>query len=376
MSDQQGKQWVTIAVVGFVIFGIAAFIYAIFDKFSEQEYFVEDYKGMTGAARTNPLLALQRLLEKRDIPVETIDNIDRFQLPSTRDVIISQTSSHYLTEAKRQQLLRWVRQGGHLIIKSNDRADDVFLALFATKQTASLPMPVTFTTHGTEALTGQMETRRYINTDDLPYGMDYWPLKRNSKSAVALDGAWGRGHLTIVTSLSFWHSKYIADQQNLSIALKLLEQHNRGKVWIQAQSTMPSLWQLLYTYCWPILLALAVLLVLYLWSRSLRLGPIHTEQRQHRHSLLEHLTAAAKFTWRAGNRHQLLVATLQDTLQATRRSHPDTEHLSDDGVINWWQTILAVDTHLLAIIDDTDTKLTEQTFTAVMQTLQGIRNKL
>ena len=70
----------------------------------------------------------------------------------------------------------------------------------------------------------------------------------------------------------------------------------------------PSLWEWLMENAWPVLIAAAVLLLIWLARIVPRFGPLEPDAPPVRRSLLEHLRAAGRFIWSRGEATHLIDA--------------------------------------------------------------------
>ena len=77
---------------------------------------IEEYTGFRGEARSNHLFAARVFLKRMGIPAEKKDGL--FKLPSTDSVILIDTERATLPQKTLDELMQWVKRGGHLIIRA------------------------------------------------------------------------------------------------------------------------------------------------------------------------------------------------------------------------------------------------------------------
>ena len=77
---------------------------------------IEEYTGFRGEARSNHLFAARVFLKRMGIPAEKKDGL--FKLPSTDSVILIDTERATLPQKTLDELMQWVKKGGHLIIRA------------------------------------------------------------------------------------------------------------------------------------------------------------------------------------------------------------------------------------------------------------------
>jgi hypothetical protein len=85
---------------------------------------------------------------------------------------------------------------------------------------------------------------------------------------------------------------------------------------------MPPLWRLLLDHAWRVLLPLLLALLVWLWMRAERLGPLRPSPSHDRRSLLEHVQASGDHLYRYGRRATLYSAAHEAFLRQLRRRDP------------------------------------------------------
>ena len=148
-------------------------------------------------------------------------------------------------------------------------------------------------------------------------------LAGNDQGLKLVQVALGRGQVTAVAGLSFWdndHLHYFDHAWLLSLLTA-----GAGPVWFVQGIDMPPLPLWLWEHAWPPILALVLALVLWLWRRLPRPGPLWRPAARDTTDYLGHLRALGHFYWRTGQGETLL-APLRDA--ARRRLallHPDPD---------------------------------------------------
>ena len=75
--------------------------------------------GFQGIAKTNRLLASEFFLRKMGVKVQQVNGLVAFRnLPSVRHTLLIATQRETLNKELSQNLLTWVRSGGHLIVEA------------------------------------------------------------------------------------------------------------------------------------------------------------------------------------------------------------------------------------------------------------------
>jgi len=106
--------------IAFLFVAILSFsVYKFFDTHEYKD--VTEYTPFKGEARENPLFAARLFLKEMGIPAENKNDLQSIgkQYPDSNSVIILDTKRNTLSRQRTEQLLAWVRDGGHLITPSN-----------------------------------------------------------------------------------------------------------------------------------------------------------------------------------------------------------------------------------------------------------------
>jgi hypothetical protein len=135
----------------------------------------------------------------------------------------------------------------------------------------------------------------------------------------------GRGALTVVTGLDIWDNAQIHLLDHAWF-LREITRHAKG-VWFVQNLDMPSLARWLWINAWPVLLSGILLLILFLWFRVPRRGPVLAPISRQEVDFLDHLTASSRFLWRTRNRHLMLHA-LREQVENRMRRHPIPKSLA------------------------------------------------
>ena len=323
--------------------------------------------GPTAEARQNPVLALQRLLEQRNIPVALVRGfagLEQLRLEQQPippgDALVLLNTAHSLRATQVDALWRWVEEGGRLVaaadnpfFTANNRADPLLdrlgLALTgddwdlletAEEEAAEAPLeqaaptpppaPAGPATNADEkpqeicswtyvAVPVRLDLEPHANLMlEMGSGVAFTQLNESSRALAAYDEQvflahqrLGAGDIYALPSMTALDNDNIHCQDNAYVFWQLLREAD--KVWLVVNTDGPSfwgyLWQLSPLGCAAFLAALAA----WLWYRVPRFGPVFPVTRIGRRQFLDHIQATAQFTLR----HQgssTLVETLRDEL--------------------------------------------------------------
>jgi hypothetical protein len=123
----------------------------------------------------------------------------------------------------------------------------------------------------------------------------------------------------VTTSLDIWDNQHLHLLDHAWWLRRVSD--DRERVWFVRSMTMPSLGNWLWRHSWPLMIALAVVLVLFLWQRLPRQGNMLSPPAGRDRDFLEHLRATARFLWRTDNRRPLLAA-LRRQVEMGLTEHP------------------------------------------------------
>jgi hypothetical protein len=368
------------------------------------------------AARQDPLLALQTLLAKLDMPTQRL-----YQLPldmeikiSHDDVLVWIEDEILPTTTQRKKLLNWLKQGGRLILVSQalpeeDNIEDPLLNHFNIIQTAvgldldSLKniKPVTFKWQATQ------ETLQVAFNPEYILDSTRFPNKviEGESGIHLISQVYGQGHVTVLSDLWFINNQHLAHYDHAHFFWTLLQQQNPPskphKVWLlypletlqhhstdpyykpQAQDTeeaFPPLFAWLWQQAPHLIMSLAILLGFTLWFIGQRFGMPLPSTSTARRRIVEHIAAASYFNWRSRQLNPNAAALLQTT-RVTVHQHMLQQHVDWHDLPQTTQQ-----THLQAQIDLSDTALQQalwtkewantQAFQYSVQHLQNLKQQL
>jgi len=284
---------------------------------------VEVPAGYQGEARSNPFLAAQRLLVRtghravcgRGLPDP---------LPPPGDVLILPSRQGTLAPAAAARIADWVARGGLLLAagmepepaRARATADPLFRA-FGVRLVAAPVRPgaASFALDGARFqldLGGRARIQAPAGADGPgPAGPD--PLVRVRH---------GRGEALLAADLWCLSNRRLQTLDHPDFLCAVAGQRPDGQVWIITGLESPSLWGWLRVRAWPVLAALAALLLAGFRAAAPRFGPPIPDPDPARRSLLEHLDACGRYQWRSGRGEPLLRAARAAMRQRLGQVHP------------------------------------------------------
>lgn len=286
------------------------------------------------AARRNRLLALEETLRARGHTV-----FDRLRFSSAdfaepgASAIVLDLDPRHLREAEVDALLDFVGRGALLLLRmpasAEGRAgkllDELGVEPLAPDPHCfdlALSNQRSYTLCGGTRLGGDIESHytQLASYDDKTYG--YW-----------YGHAWySDGRVFLVSELDMLHNSALDDAASVELGAALLAPLlERERIHLFRGVDIEPFHVLIVRVGWPFLLPALVALLLWLWMRSQRFGPILPDTLPPRRALLEHVRASGEFLFRRGQpvaMHRALLARVQKRIA---EREPAIAALPDDA---------------------------------------------
>jgi hypothetical protein len=226
-------------------------------------------------------------------------------------------------------LLDWVERGGHLIVRTPPpgvvlAGEDVPLlddlgVIAMDADPFCYGLQVGKHEHHVEFCSG----RRFYFIDEDVETAQLWGDDEQGEYGYARLPR-GAGSVDVIADLDFLANDGLEDPQHAALARQLLQPNwaANGTFHLIYSADMPSLLDLLFRYAWRVLLAAALALLLWLWMRAERFGPLRSAPLPDRRSLLEHIQASGDHLYRYGRRATLYAAVHEAFLRRLRQRDP------------------------------------------------------
>ena len=307
-----------------------------FDYVSER-----GYVGPQGEARRNRFLAAERLLARMGTKVRHVKTIPELRELPPNGTLILPDRREALTPDTRARVLKWVEDGGHLIVEDESASipDPVLDALEVTrtevKPAATRGPPGAKETPGTKG-----PAQRPLVQANLPHAPN--PMRVDMHSMQTLDAPFatvkvesrnathlvhfprGRGQVTVLNDLDFLRNRAIGRNDHAEFLWQIVRfQPDTAAVFVFDHPQKLSLWRWLTANAWAVLAGGALLLAAWLWRIGSRFGPVAPDPEPGRRRLLDHLRASGRFQWARGGATVLVEAAREAALRRVARVHPD-----------------------------------------------------
>lgn len=154
-------------------------------------------------------------------------------------------------------------------------------------------------------------------SQSIPTALRYQAGNEWGQQLVSL--ALGDGELIVVTDLSLWDNDHLHLLDHAWWLRRVSGDLKR--VWFVQNMDMPSLGRWLWREAWPVIVALALVLVLFLWREIPRQTTLLSATSGRSRDFLEHLAASSRFLWRTDNQ-QVLLGALRRQVRKRLAGHP------------------------------------------------------
>ena len=311
---------------------------------------------LSGEARINPLYGLQQVLRARGLTVNTQAVFRADALPKPPGLVVMSGDLRGLSWSASEQVLAWVHGGGELVVALPPGEEDSaplldFFDLFTvpgytciewgyTPPPAALKaakrarggapeLPTLDDLFDLDAVRG-LDTQWCASLRLLP-GEDFDDATFDWSWGNAQDG-WllaslphGAGRVVFASDLDFLKTRALRSHSHAALAWQVLAPalEAEPEVLLIYSADLPPLHVLIVRHGWPILLPLLLALLMWLWLRSQRFGPLQPEVAQPRRALREHLRAAAELALRRRQGTALLKPLRQRVLQRLALASPE-----------------------------------------------------
>ena len=362
--------------------------------------------GFQGLARTNKLLAAEFFLRKMGVNVQQANGLTAFRdLPSINTTIVIATQRETINKELNNNLLSWVKSGGHVIVEAkylpdynlknnhsdqmSTKTDDNLLkdwSLFAIKSNAEknnedFPVSVSLEFSSLNSLSSRKEIE--VN---FPYEKILTPgesapaaawLVKDDIGPYLMQFPIGQGLITVLTSTAPFYNKYIADYDHAQFLYYLVQQSGHdAAVWLITADDMPPLWQWLWSNAWYAMFSLSVLFFFWLWRVPFRFGPILNDTRLERRSLLEHIRASGYYRWHHNQSAYLLQQVQNRLWLKIQQYHPAVHRDNQSQAYKALQEITGINASLIKEALKTSDKINENEFTKKIKLLELIYQRL
>lgn len=254
-------------------------------------------------ARSNPLLAATRLLERSGRAVEASRERRLLHaLPSTDDALVLYGVEPPRGDRQLDALVQWVGQGGLLVLDvahlwqargaeaRSPLLERLGVRVVETDQRGSDPVGVWVEDQDTPVTVGFRPRFRLLDDGDAAV---FGVVAGDGQGYYLLDYEVGDGLLTVVNDLDMISNDRIGEREHAYFLDVLLV--GTQPAWLLYDPLSPSLPALAWRHARAVLVTLALLIVVALWAANARIGPRLRAAGARRRDQRAHLVACGLF---------------------------------------------------------------------------------
>lgn len=304
---------------------------------------VETSSGWSDAAKRNNYLAAGRLLEKQGVKVSF--QPDFSGAPSGQGVLFLASYAGALPPAEIAPLLAWVRRGNRLVLpaqylgKGKKRSRDPLLSELGVvlhdyveedhEERLSNDKRLLLSPEAGWLNTGFQS--RLVLEDSLDEATE---LLYDGSGIHVLRYELGDGEVVVLSETALFGNRQLNFKDNSALWLYLFNDlPGSSQVWLVYEGDFPGIMEILWRQARLPIISLGVLLLALLGYGNRRFGPLLPSPDQPRRRLAEHLQAAGRFLWYAGQQARLYAAVRHSLRLHLFRHHPHWRLLPDNRLI-------------------------------------------
>lgn len=323
-------------LVSLLVLGALLLVGGFFATFERKD--VTEPVTAHGEARYNRFFALERTLNRLNLPARSLTTLDPQQMPlKPGDTLLLGDDAARVDVDDAARIAAWVHGGGHLLLSPGATAAAVRAPLFEALGLLD-PGPADYV----------CSAFRVTAAADDKDGVSLCGQRFRLKPAgAAVDAAigdvqdgylfartrLGKGTVSVLSSFNVLSRNQLKQAAAQQFAWRLLKPNRgHGVIYLVYALDGPAFLAWLSIKGWPALLALAVLLAAWMAMRSARLGPLMPAPALHRRALLEHVQAAGEFLYRRDGGRSLHNLACQTVLARLRRRDPACAMLNGDAL--------------------------------------------
>lgn len=311
---------------------------------------VNEYIGFRGEAKTNPLFAARLFLKRMGVPAEHKDSLT--SLPDTETVLLINTQRYTLSKQKVEEILDWVKRGGHLITRARTRSGESLYSdderqenQDSTTTERDFLQQTLGVTLGKHVIPDDDDLPLLAQLDNMPAGLYvdpefFYSLNTSHENVSAqqygdtrwlMEIPWGDGLVTLVANLDFIENPALKDHDHAEFFWYMLHslRDEPHSVWLIHLDDMPPLWKIIWEHAWMLVLTLAALIPLTILALSPRFGPLIPKPQPGRRRILEHIHASGRFMWKRQRKHG--DSQYQDFADSVEQFNPSPRKHHDDN---------------------------------------------
>ena len=294
------------------------------------------------AAKEDPYLAYGKLLQRmgtRAVVAKSPSALDT--LPQRGTLIIGDRRLVYMTPDRVRGLREWVEHGGSLVVDiEGEGIDDPVLDAFGIQRSFPQRNPAD-PKKNAERFMGMgavltvdwpwlgkpMKARlgRNFELRDTRVRSQVDEIRQDTR-VIGTSFPAGEGRFTALPTIDFLRNSQIAQNDHAELGWKLASLQAPAVLYLRM--TSPPFLEWAQRDAWPVIVAAALLLVLWLARIIPRFGPLQPDAPPVRRSLVEHVVASGRFLWSRGAAAALLESVRERASRAARKRGLPTQSIA------------------------------------------------
>jgi len=365
---------------------LAAAVLALWFFGTHERVTREQWVGFQGEARANDHLAALMLLEELGIESKSEMTLTPTEwLPPVEDTLIVRLSQTLAIGDESIMLTDWVAQGGHLVLLPTwqvTQDEEDFLATLGFRLESSEYV----------ARDEEEDEQAEQLADDDSYQFNLYPsyhqiivddevadfeVVERAGEVVAARRQMENGYITLTGNERRFDNHNLNDPENARLFADLVAGRiEPGVVWIIYQSSFAPLWALILRSAPFLVLALAMLLILWMWRVMPVFGPRITAEQEARRSIIEHVRASGIFVWRHDGGEHMAASSTKALLHEAESRHPGISRQPARKQAEIIAQITGMAPQKVMDVLTGHGELRQREFTQSMRKLQTIRKEL
>lgn len=402
--------WSVVAALALAVPGAAWFL----QHFHEVPY--ERWEAPQREARSNPYLALERLLAALGRPVSRLQTRAALaELAPGGVLLLDGDRRRHVDAALSGRLLAWVEQGGYLIVAGESAGDDPLLTALGVspyrpprRSKSEADGGEAGEEHGeaagadgegnenaaAPAGTAPVKAPPWLGVRlpeaDVAYryrrsgrGLSasrptpVWRAGAAADRAALLHFAHGAGHVTVVDGLDAFNNYQIGRHDHADLLWALLQRYQpQGEIRLASRLAVPTLWAWLAESAPAALVSALVLIAIWLARIVPRFGGAVALPAGERRDLAQHLAAIGRSVWREGGVGHWMAVVRQAVATRLALHHPHLMRQDEAARLTALGRLAGCPPQQVSAALVAGQAATPETFTAAMQTLQRLDQRL
>ena len=362
------KRNLAIAAIVAVALGLGAWLWHLTYEWAPREV----DRPMRGEARYNPFFALREALEAQGRRVTSRGVLDaELDALGAGDLLVLGADVRTLGERQVDALVAFVQRGGNLVFDIPRDGDGGRPGPLLDALGISPASRVECLWRCGGDVLDQVFAH-YFEVDD--EDTIEWRLGDGGKGHAMVRGVLGEGRWLAVGHSWFLRNESLRDDAPFAWQV-LAPMLGEGRVHLVYATDVPPLHVLLVRYGWTVVVPLALALLLWLWSRTGRLGPVLPVASTRRRALLEHVNAAGELAYRRGRVQALHAAVRRAVLAHLHRADPALAALEPEPMAQALASRHALPVAAVREALGTQVPATPQAFVDTIRILTTIKGK-